>query len=127
MKGEDDGFVLIDALVATIVVSIVGAAAFNLGNGFMTRSERMLDRALLLTNLESRAHEVLVVGATQLNQLPPSADGVFAYVASKLEIRPDMDAGRFVPIVIEARELGGNSVVDRVELLSAKRGAGHAD
>ena len=118
----DSGFVLVDAVVGAVILGMAGTAAIALTVGLLTNGDRLLDRSLLLVNLESRAYEAVMVGGDNLAQLPPSGDGAFTYTARLLPDDEKRDSGLLVPVAVEANDLLSGELRESLELLAAKRG-----
>jgi hypothetical protein len=117
---RDRGFVLVDAVVASAILAVVGTAAVTLAMTVLSRGDDLLDRSLTLINLESKSYEVMAVGADGITLLDPSPDGVFDY-AVQIQSGAPVE-GALVSVLVEAKSAGSEQSLRSVGLLVARRG-----
>lgn len=125
-EDSDSGFVLVEVLVAAAILAAVGTAAYALAWEVLQRNERELDVSLAMTNLETRAYELQVVGWQMMDRLPTLSDGVYDYRQDRLETAEPIGLTGLTTVRIDARRANG-TLQRSVETFVSARGIGQRE
>jgi hypothetical protein len=79
---KDEGFVLLDALVAVTLVAVVGTTMFAIGDGVLTSADRQLDRSAALARMRAISKEFLVLRSRDLRAFSVE-DAAYTYELSE--------------------------------------------
>lgn len=113
----DEGFVMIDALVAVAILGIVGTGVLALASGLLAAQERQLDRSMALLTAEMLAQQYAELGPASGSRVE---DEAFVYEIVAGDHPPD--GTRLRPMVVIVRTKGQESAeVLRFDFLSAAR------
>lgn len=116
----DEGFVMMDALVAVAILGLVGTGALSLANGLLAGQDRQLDHsaALLMSELVARQY-------AEFGPDPTAArieDERFLYQVTVAGEHP-AGGSRLTPMVVIVRERGQGAEVLRLPFLASAAGS----
>ncbi len=102
----DDGFVLVEVLVAATILAAAGTAAYGLGQGMLNRIDKSLDASVGMVNLEAQAIELTILGAGKEHLLTQLLDGVYSYSVVNAPVRGSTSNSDVVWLEVRATIIG---------------------
>jgi len=115
---SDEGFVMMDALVAVAILGLVGSGALALANNLLAGQERQLDRSLALLTSELLARQYAEFGPDPAATSSLFEDELFTYEFAAAG--EPTDSSRLRPMVVIAREKGQSGAEElRLDFLAA--------
>lgn len=102
----DDGFVLVEVLVAATILAAAGTAAYGLGQGMLNRIDKSLDASVGMVNLEARTIELTILGVGKEHLLTQLLDGVYTYSVANVPLQGGAPNSDVVWLEVRATFIG---------------------